>query len=554
MIPGPSSSTAGPSNAVPASPADQRKGKGKAFAQPKRKPGGQKKPRASEAFSIPEALLDPEENEDDEDLDSPVEIDLRPFDALIQWLKLDIQTLVEGLRLCSLVPIDSFLRLGFRISHAPIDNTCPFCDHAFPSPPLRGASDARTTWHRATQQHVNQCASQRALDQVMPRLLVEYSDTCERNTLLPPQGKEKNNSISVFSLHKRWLAAFSSTITKDLPKRQVDKEYPTCLVCPSHPSIYSASQALEHSLVSHHVWAPPSHPKNGGPLKEVEWNAVTTNFPTPPYYASLARYLPDPLSAAQMSRRLYLTEIVAPARDIEHYGIATDIDIPADALQGDRATYLDSDGQERPYPPDTKYLYPGSAGRLIPADNDAFCYCCANHPFRSMTERMAPHNTGLSYFKLHARDCIMTILVECLRLKRRVELGLPAPHRHTPYWDQGELLCLDPSCLAQNRRFDSKLAWVEHLVGVHLFRFKGARTRTGSRLTLAELTFDSEIALETAALDYAERRNKWFIKLIKADEKEAGKEADEANPSKGKSKRQHVADDSEGEDDEGSDE
>lgn len=378
------------------------------------------------------------------------------------------------------LPDDPFLLHSFRPGHAPVNAVCPSCDK--PIDELFGTATGVSARNQFLIRHVNRCHAEAQRDAMIPTLVARYgpNSTITTNPIDGHVPSKSNISWGFWNF-------YSSRVIPLFKKKHDNEPYPTCQTCPEHPTLYSASQMWTHLHSAHDVLVVPSTMYRRPDNREV---ITADNFPFSDavYYTDDESYHSDPQELEAFARDYYHRRILRPAEASPGYVVRQDVTVPEGVLEEDKF-----DGGEE----DNKYLHRHYAQETTAISSEGICVICCNNHHLSYTERMLPHNSTVMIFRQHTTNCLHKLLRTLSALDQAKAEGNVFV-RHSPYWQDGTYVCLDPNCVQRERFFETKLELVQHFVAVHKLHFKGntARRGTDAELTLESLTFASEVDLE----------------------------------------------------------
>lgn len=415
-------------------------------------------------------------SDDDEDEDEAVvNLNVGAFDNLIKLVFAEPHAdLLDVLDAAAHIPQEDALHMGFRLGHAPIRGVCPFYD--CPLAPLPPAGH-RKGWFEKTTRHLKRCGEKHALENIDAAAIISSYPSTAKFPLTRP----KEGPVTIRQIQARLVEHFRMSGQKSW----AFKPYRKCTACKTPTILKSAGQVRDHLLLEHGAYVPHALKKGGFPA----WDANHVPLPKPIFFAHLQRYVIEPRAQLKVASKMLADRIIGPAENIRQHGLRKDIDIPEDALPADRSETNELVADQR------YMMVPSIPGRRSPACLDGLCLLCVNDERSGLLTRMRPFGDSFKQLQDHQKNCLMTLLDEVDSLNLLRLENKPIPIRHTPFWDKGRLLCLDPVCAAIDRQFDTKLEFVQHLAAVHYLALRGTGTKA-VRPTLELLTFPSEKALE----------------------------------------------------------
>ncbi|OCF43169.1 hypothetical protein I317_03013 [Kwoniella heveanensis CBS 569] len=435
---------------------------------------------------------------------------LSPYRPVIEVLFHSTTTDVDRVKafdICVGVQLDESVTFGYRPDHSPLDNHCRFCNEYLKVHPSNPTFAQTKTCRNRNQKHVNLCGAKTCRSTHISTLLNRYPSSilfCPLTNTKPSKSVAKgvegldltNLAWPVLYLHRRF------DLRLDAHRKRFN-ELPRCALCyegnGTTVRFKSSEQVCEHVLMVHGIYCPDRIARfdECKPCLQVPWNEETANFPLPHFWTHDMQYHWDPADTALVAGKVLEQRIAQAAAAVKKpYGLH-----PALLAPETHWDPLCANGQ--PY--DSKYL--GITGKRGLTVRDPLCLLCINNTERSITGRgITVHRRHPTKEAVRDQDNFHTHCTICLRdhLQRFRTLEIYASEGLTPtiwdehpWWSNGQIVCPDPACFRFNKRFPSKLAWVNHCVGVHLFQWRGKAIETlNVPRPLSDFTFPDEEALD----------------------------------------------------------
>ncbi|WVQ98860.1 hypothetical protein IAU59_005991 [Kwoniella sp. CBS 9459] len=432
-----------------------------------------------------------------------------PYKSIIRVLFGPPPTTIEGriaaFETCIEVPLDEALTFGLRPGHAPVDHRCPFCKNNLPKLKKNATVEEHRKWHMAIQDHTHMCGAETSRRSQITALLAKYPGHIDRCFLTG----EKVDSTTLKQIQKYNLRPdemvwpvphLKKRVCRVLEGYQTKRnEYPRCNECLDEAGeeviLKSVELVCEHLLVKHGLYLPPTQTRFETMAKAIRtpWTEDTASFPLPHFWTYDNQYHADPMEIHQLAAQVLKVRITEPGRKITApYGLNVKALLPSDSEDN-----YDENGNE----PDRKYN--GVTSTKYNIIKDPICFLCANNPLRSTTERfMCIGQSNLARVGVrdtmamtgHRQLCIRDHLRQMTKLEIILRCGKkPTVWDEHPWCHDGLIDCPDVGCRKFNRQFKTKLGWVNHVVGVHGFQFKGQNIED---LLLPRLLSDFTFATE----------------------------------------------------------
>ncbi|OCF44509.1 hypothetical protein I317_01581 [Kwoniella heveanensis CBS 569] len=428
---------------------------------------------------------------------SDAEADTNPFQPIIRALFDNSVNPVEAFRTCTSFSTSDSAFYGYRPGHSPVDGVCPFCMKRLEDVAEAPATINGGTIREAYNQHVHSCAAETFTREDASDLLALYPSMVAKDPLTAKRpwikkGSLASDGLSVIRLAERHKTVFRLAKTRNDP-------FPTCKTCPHQPELESRDKARAHFLTDHGLNFPVPRGRSTLCIPDaiaLRWNRENAQFLPAAYFCIDNKYHTDPADIERTASNELDRRIFDASASCQGYGLRTDnVVIPPQILKEDR----------NGLPSDHKYQAAYGPCSLIVSEE--ICILCASNPFLSATTVFFGRNPGtvvdLRYYRSHRTSCVRECLAEMMCHSIALEFGRPdTRYDNICMGVNGTYRCPDPVCSQNNRSFVAKLEWLQHLVAVHHFLFRGLDPRIGTRRpTLAELTFDDEDALEVWVME-----------------------------------------------------